>query len=222
MKPAAPKGRVGRPKLVNPTANATFKPKKSDRPVIVSKNDALKKQIDRVRKSIERLEKSVPDAPALARAKQFMAMHGMTKINQTRWINTMTQLQEYKHFLNKFESYKTHTVKGAKSARDNQLTKLGQIMADAGWDPDTYSVEDFYNQLNKIDIYSIMRDYGVTSGKVIEANTVVMNTKGGKQATAYDILTEIFGSPVITKRKAAQYTKGTKSHERYKKKRSGK
>lgn len=211
------------------TSKALTTPKKST-PANVkqvrAKVQSINKQIDRVRKQIERLEAKAPNSPALARAKQFMAMNGITKISQTRYIKTTQQYQDYKRFLDKFEKYGTHTIKGAKEAEQRRLDSLTDIMRANGWDPNKYNVQDLYDRLDKINIYSIMSDYAISSDKIIASVTHIMNTKQGRRVTAQQLLQEVFGNmPAADRhgRKATQarlssYNKGTKAYSEKKRK----
>lgn len=211
------------------TSKALTTPKKST-PANVkqvrAKVQSITKQIDRVRKQIERLEAKAPNSPALARAKQFMAMNGIEKISQTRYIKTTQQYQDYKRFLDKFEKYGTHTVKGAIKAEEKRIQSLTDIMRANGWDPNKYSVQDLYDRLNKIDIYSIMSEYGVHSDRVIASTTIIMNTNDGRKVTAQQILKETFGTmpaadrygKKVTKSRLSSYNKGTKAYSEKKRK----
>lgn len=220
--------------MKNPTQGKRLTSPKSNRPASVQKQNNVKvrqavkgltKQIDRVRKQIQRLERDAPYSPALQRAKQFMQMNNITSISQTRYIQNAQQYAEYKRFLNKFEKYDTHTVTGAKEAQAKQLDSLKEIMRQNGWDPNQYSVEDFYNQLNKLDLYRIMTDFAITSDKVISEVTHMMNTANGKRVTAQQLLYQIFGTRVsndargkaVTNTRLSGYNKTTKAYQNRKK-----
>lgn len=203
--------------MKNPTAGAPIitqgdLDKKRARAAIAK----MSKQIDRVRNAVKRLESKAPYSPALQRAKQFMASHNITSLGQTKWIKTASQLREYKQFLKVFEKYSTSTVRGAKAALSEQMNSLEGIMKVNGWDPSEYSVNDLYNELNKIDLYQIMNDYHISSGEIVGGATVIMNTKRGKKVTAYNLLNQIFGTPVAKAQALTKYSKGTKAHMYYK------
>lgn len=207
--------------MTNPHNNARAAPKgpATEKAKIRSSIQKMSKLIDRSRKSFSRVKAKMPDAPAVLRAEQFMRQHGMTSLAQTKWIKTASQLKEYEQFLKQYDKYKTRTVPGAKAAQRKQLNNLEDIMLSYGWSPDVYSVEDFYKQLNKLDLYRIMSDFHVSSDEVVSEATIIMNTSKGKQVDAYTLLTKIFGAPVATKQKAAQYKKGTKAHTNARKRR---
>lgn len=204
--------------MTNPYHDKQLNPATSSNKPVKSELAKIAKQIDRVRKQVSRLKEAAPYSPALARVRQFEIQHGITSIGQTSWIQTPAQLREYKAFLKTFEKYETRTVRGAKKAREKQMNSLRDIMIQNGWDPDQYSVEDFYTQLNKVDLYGLMNDYGVTSDAVISAATTLMNTRKGRSVTANRLLTEIFGSPVTTSQEASAYNKGTKAYIKRKRK----
>lgn len=208
-------------RLTTPVKNISAAANKQNNAKVRQAVKGLSKQIDRVRKQISRLESDAPYSPALQRANQFMKMNNISKISQTSYIKTPQQLADYKRFLNKFESYDTHTVKGAKKAEKKKLEKLEDIMKENGWDPNDYDVNEFYDRLNKIDMYNIMSDFAIKSDKIIAEVTHIMNTKQGKRVTAQRLLKEIFGNipaadksgKKLTKARISGYNKNTKQHQ---------
>lgn len=174
----------------------------------ILKTDKIRKQIDRVRKSVKALEKAgLTNSPAYQSALRFMYQYGINSINQTKWIKTQTQLQNYLAFLKNYETHKTRNVKVARQAKQKQDSAVSDILKDAGFDAvDEIQLNHFYGELNKLDIYALMNELGLESNTVMRA--IAMTTKNGKRLSVNRIVQQIYGG-AIKGIKASEYRKGT-------------
>ena len=170
--------------------------------------DGIRKQIDRVRKSVKALEKAgLTNSPAYQMAQRFTYQYGITSINQTRWIKTQTQLQNYLAFLKNYETHKTRKVKAAREAKQKQDKAVTDILKAAGFDTvNEIQLNHFYNELNKLDIYALMNELGLDSETVMRA--VAMTTRNGKKLSVNRIIRQIYGAS-IKGIKPSEYRKGT-------------
>lgn len=177
--------------------------------------DKLRKKIDRTRHQVKALREKAPNSPALKRAEQFLSANNMTSFSQTSKIKTKMQYDSLRRFLDKFEKYETRTVRGARKAEANQTRALADILGRSGVDTSKYSVKDFYERLNNIDIYGMMYDYGMTSGQVMNEAAILMSQN--KRVTAQKIINNVFGQTTsYESRRAGRYNKNTKAYKRRK------
>ena len=174
----------------------------------ILRTDKIRKQIDRVRKSVKALENAgLTNSPAYQSALRFMYQYDINSINQTRWIKTQTQLQNYLAFLKNYETHKTRNVKVARQAKQKQDSAVSDILKDAGFDAvDEINLQHFYSELNKLDIYALMNELGLESNTVMHA--VAMTTKNGKKLSVNRIIQQIYGG-AIKGIKPSEYRKGT-------------